>query len=321
MAKPMERMSGLMLFGKIVECGSLSGAAQQLGISRSSVSKQLAAFEQEIGARLLQRTTRKIALTELGEQIMQEALQVQEALAKVEAISNDFRQEVRGRLKVSCSSSFGRVHLVPLMREFTERYPEVDVCLQLEDRFVDLVAEQVDIAIRIGYLSDSSLIARRLGELTWQLCASPDYLARKGLPQTPSDLLAHDCLYYRNSKTTHNIWHFQSSPIDSLAKNHSPKNSEKGTKNEEHISVQGPLCINDACALVSAAIDGLGVLLIDSSIVQEALAAGQLVPLLADYPPAPGLPVYAVYPVRNFLPTKTHAFIDFLVDRLSPRIN
>lgn len=302
MSIPLERLPGLILFSRVAQYGSLSAAAQSLKLSRSAVSKQLSAFEAQIGARLIQRTTRKLALTELGEQILREAQRVEAALATVEQLTEDVRQEVRGRLKVSCSSSLGRVVLLPLLREFNERYPDVELELGLEDRFVDLVAEQVDVAIRIGHLPDSSLVARRLGELAWQVSASPDYLARCGTPTQPQDLLHHACLYYRNSKRSMNNWRFI------------------GPKGEESVTVSGPLAINDAEALVNAALMGMGILLIDGAMLGDALTTGRLVPLLPDYPPAPGFPVYVVYPARDFLPAKTTAFVDFLLEKLSPQL-
>jgi DNA-binding transcriptional LysR family regulator len=302
MSIPLERLPGLILFSRVAQQGSLSAAAQSLGLSRSAVSKQLSAFEAQVGARLIQRTTRKLALTELGEQVWREAQRVEAALTAVERITDDFRERVRGKLKVSCSSSLGRVALLPLLKEFSQRYPEVELELGLEDRFVDLVAEQIDIAIRIGHLADSSLIARRLGELTWQVSASPEYLARRGEPKTPQDLVNHACLYYRNSKRAMNNWPFM------------------GPNGQETVTVSGPLAINDAGALVEAALIGMGVLFIDKAMLGDALDTGRLVPLLPDYPPAPGFPVYAVYPARDFLPAKTTAFVDFLLEKLAPKL-
>ena len=300
MSIPLDRLSGLMLFARVAQYGSLSAAAQSLGISRSAVSKQLSNFETQIGARLVQRTTRKLALTELGEQILQEAERVDVALNTIESITDNFSQQVRGKLRVSCSTSLGRVALMPLLKDFSERYPELELELGLEDRFVDLVAEQIDVAIRIGHLPDSSLIARRLGELRWKLSASPGYIYQYGEPKTPADLTNHACLFYGNRRQFMNTWNFT---------------TKDGV---ESIKVNGPLVINDACALVDAAINGMGILLIDDALLGDALTKGQLVPLLQNYPLAPGFPVYVVYPARNFLPAKTLAFVEFLLAKLIP---
>ncbi len=299
MSIPLERLPGLILFSRVAQYGSLSAAADSLKLSRSAVSKQLSAFEAQIGARLIQRSTRKLSLTELGEQILREAQRVETALSAVEQLTEDVRQQVRGKLKVSSSTSIGRRALLPQLKEFSERYPEIELELGLEDRFVDLIAEQVDVAIRIGHLPDSSLVARRLGELSWQLAASPDYLARHGAPKTPQDLANHACLYYRNRNQNMNTWRFA---------------------NGDMAKVQGPLVINDAIALVEATIQGMGILLIDKALLKDAFALGQLVPVLEDYPLNPGYPVYAIYPARDFLPAKTTAFVDFLLEKLSPQL-
>lgn len=299
----LETLPGLTLFTTVVRHGSLSGAALALGLSRSAVSKQLAKFENQLGARLLQRTTRKLALTELGEEVWREAQTVELALNHISALSNDYAQQIRGRLKISCSSSIGRVHLLPLLPLFTQQYPDVDLILSFEDRMVDLTSEQVDVAIRIGHLPDSTLVARKLGELQWQLVASPTYLAANGIPSSPQELTQHNCLVYRNSSSVMDVWQF----MDGEQLIRTP--------------VRGSLAINDACALVDAARAGLGILLIDRSLLGAALQTGSLIPLLPDFPSAPGLPVYAVYPARKWLPAKTNAMLEFLLHNFAPRLS
>jgi len=297
-----ENMKGLVLFSHINKLGSLSAAAQLLGISRSSVSKQLAALEKKIGSRLFNRTTRKIVLTEVGRQVLQEAHKVELALQAIEHISEDHQSEIAGALKVSCSSAQGRVHLVPLMAKFLARYPKLTVNLQLEDRFVDMVAENIDVSIRIGYLPDSTLIARKLGDLSWMLCASPEYLKNAPPLETPSDLVHHRCLFYRNSKLAMNTWTFA---------------SEEG---EESVTVSGPLAINDPSALVSAAIEHAGVLLIDKGLLGDTIRQGKLIPILSGYEPIGGLPMYAVFPEREFMPAKTRALINFLLEEIPSKM-
>ena len=206
MALKSQNMHGLVLFSHINRLGSLSAAAQSLGISRSSVSKQLATLEGKIGSRLFNRTTRKIVLTEVGRQVLHEAYKVELALQTIEDISEDSQSVIAGDLNVTCATAQGRVHLVPLITKFLAHYPKVNVNLQLEDRFVDMVAENMDVSIRIGYLPDSTLIARKLGDLSGVLCASPKYLSNAPPLQTPADLLHHRCLFYRNSKLAMNAW-------------------------------------------------------------------------------------------------------------------
>lgn len=302
MALESQNMHGLVLFSHINRLGSLSAAAQLLGISRSSVSKQLAALEGKIGSRLFNRTTRKIVLTEVGRQVLQEAYKVELALQTIEHISEDSQSVIAGDLNVTCASAQGRVHLVPLITKFLAHYPKVNVNLQLDDRFVDMVAANLDVSIRIGYLPDSTLIARKLGDLSGVLCASPKYLSNAPPLQTPADLLHHRCLFYRNSKLAMNAWSFI---------------SDEG---EESVTVSGPLSINDPGALISAALAHAGVLLIDKGLLGDTIRDGQLVPILPGYRSIQNLPMYVVYPEKEFIPAKTRALVDFLLEEMPAAI-
>ena len=302
MALKSQNMHGLVLFSHINRLGSLSAAAQSLGISRSSVSKQLATLEGKIGSRLFNRTTRKIVLTEVGRQVLHEAYKVELALQTIEDISEDSQSVIAGDLNVTCATAQGRVHLVPLITKFLAHYPKVNVNLQLDDRFVDMVAENMDVSIRIGYLADSTLIARKLGDLSGVLCASPKYLSNAPSLQTPADLLHHRCLFYRNSKLAMNSWSFI---------------SDQG---EESVTVSGPLSINDPGALISAALAHAGVLLIDKGLLGDTMRDGQLVPVLTGYRSIQNLPMYVVYREREFIPAKTRALVDFLLEEMPAAI-
>lgn len=302
MPRNFDSLSGLALFALIVQYGSMSRAAEHSGLSRSAVSKQLSALEAKLGLRLLQRSTRKLTLTEAGEKILDEAIHISDALENVETLSEGLRDSIRGRLKVSCSSGIGKTLLVPLLRQFYQEHPDVHVQLLLEDRSADLIDEQVDVAIRVGHLPDSAQIARRLGRMTWAVCASPAYLERNGTPKKPSDLLKHDCLVYCNSQNALNNWPFVRA------------------NEEERIKVDGPLSINDSTALVQAAEMGMGILWVDKNVLGDALEKGRLVSLLDDYSLGPGFPVYALYPARRLLSAKTRVFVDFLVKNFTPVI-
>ncbi len=302
MALESQNMHGLVLFSHINRLGSLSAAAQLLGISRSSVSKQLAALEGKIGSRLFNRTTRKIVLTEVGRQVLQEAYKVERALQTIEHISEDSQSVIAGDLNVTCASAQGRVHLLPLITKFLAHYPKINVNLQLDDRFVDMVAANLDVSIRIGFLPDSTLIARKLGDLSGVLCASPKYLSNAPPLQTPADLLHHRCLFYRNSKLAMNSWSFI---------------SDEG---EQSVTVSGPLSINDPGALISAALAHAGVLLIDKGLLGDTIRDGQLVPILPGYRSIQNLPMYVVYPEREFIPAKTRALVDFLLEEMPAAI-
>lgn len=296
MALENENMKGLVLFSHINRLGSLSAAAELLNISRSSVSKQLAALEKKIGSRLFNRTTRKIVLTEVGLEVLKEAHKVELALQAIEHISEDHQSDMEGEIKISCASAQGRAHLLPLITQFLILHPNLRINLQLEDRFVDMVAENIDVSIRIGHLPDSTLIARKLGDLSWVLCASPEYLKNAPPLETPSDLVDHRCLFYQNLKWTMNTWTFSSK------------------KGEESVAVSGPLSINDPSALVSAALKHLGVLLIDKSLLDDNMNQGKLISLLPNYRPIGGLPMYIVYPEKEFMPARIRALINFIID-------
>ena len=287
----------LAIFATIIQAGSISAAAQQLGIGKSVVSRQLARLEEELGARLIQRSTRRLALTEIGELVLQQARQIERALDNIEQLTEQHQQQVRGVLRVSCSMA-ARRPLVPLVAEFTALYPQVKVVMQLEDRLVDLIEDQIDVAIRTSSLVDSTLIARKLADTPSVIVAAPSYLARAGTPQTPQALSQHACLLYANGGRVFDQWSFM------------------GDAGVFTVQVDGPLQINDGGSLVIAALSGIGILRVPLALVREELASGALVRVLEDcpLPPAPG--TYAVYPARDFLAPKTSAFIDFLAARL-----
>lgn len=296
----IDQLPALAVFARIIKHGSLSSAAASLGTSRSAISKQLSQLESKLEMRLINRSTRKLSLTEAGEKLLAKANQIDETLNEITLLREEMSGALSGHLKVTCSTGLGREHLVPALHEFYQRYPKISLHIMLEDRFSDLVAEQIDVAIRVGHLPSSSLVARRLGEMRWAICASPDYLRRHGRPQQPQHLLEHNCLFYQNSGHKMSTWVFH-------------KDAE-----EHRISVQGSLSMNDSGALVKAAIDGIGILLIDRNMLVDALAAGQLECLLEDYRPGQGFPVYALYPARDQLPLKSRVFLDFLSEKLTP---
>jgi len=302
MALENEKTQGLVLFSHIARLGSLSAAAQANGLSRSTVSKQLAALEQRIGSRLFNRTTRKIRLTDVGRQVLSEARHVERALQAIEHISEDYQSEMSGTLNVTCATAQGRVHLVPLLARFVARYPLLRVNLQLEDRVVDMVAEDVDVCLRVGLFPDSSLIARKIGDLTGVLCASPAYLRDAPPLQCPSDLVQHRCLFYRNASMALDTWTLM------------------GPDGEETVKVTGPLSINDLSALLLAAMADAGVLLCDQSLLGTVLSDGALVPVLPEYRLVGSLPMYIVYPEKEFVPARTRALVDFLLAEMPQAI-
>lgn len=289
----------LSQFCAIVQTGSISKAAAQLGVGKSVLSRQLARLEDELGARLIQRSTRRLTLTEIGELVFAQAQDINRALANIEQLTEQHQNEVQGHLRITCPRPLGQRYLVPLLVEFSQRYPKVEVSLSVDDRMVDLIAEHIDVAIRVAHLEDSTLVARKLCDNHRVLVAAPAYLAQRGTPQTPADLLQHDCLVYTNGARVFDEWGFLHESQATVP-----------------VRVPSRIQINDGMALVAAACAGGGVLAIDRLLVNQELAQGTLVPLLCDYPFRPGQPVYAVYPARPWLAFKTATFIAFLQERL-----
>ncbi|MBT9506234.1 LysR family transcriptional regulator [Rhodoferax sp.] len=284
----------LTAFSAIVSAGSISAAATRLGCGKSVISRQLARLEADLGARLIQRTTRKLTLTEVGKVVLLEAQQIDRALSNVAQISGQFQQEVRGPLRIACPRPLGQRHLVPLITEFTRRYPHVEVTLLVEDRLSDLIAEQIDVAIRVAQMEDSTLVARKLADNPRVLVAAPSYLERAGAPLTPEDLAHHECLLWTRENRVYDEWPLSLGGTTTL------------------VRVQGRIRINDGMALVATASSGAGITLLDRLLVEQELASGALVELLPTYSLPPGPPIYAVYPARQWLALNTATFVEFL---------
>ena len=287
----------LTTFATIVSAGSISAAAVRLGCGKSVVSRQLARLEADLGTRLIQRTTRKLTLTEVGKVVLLEAQQISRALNNVAQISGQFQQEVRGPLRVACPRPLGQRHLVPLITEFTRLHPLVEMTLLVEDRMTDLIAEQVDVAIRAAQLEDSTLVARKLADNPRALVAAPAYLARAGTPRSPEDLAQHECLLWTRDNRVYDEWPLGVDGTTTL------------------VRVQGRIHVNDGMALAATACAGAGITLIDRLLVEQELADGTLVELLTHCSLPPGPPLYAVYPARQWLALNTSTFVAFLLSR------
>ncbi len=281
-----------------MQAGSISRAAQTLGCGKSVLSRQLAKLEAELGARLIQRSTRRLTLTDIGELVFAQAQHIDQAMANIEQLTEQHQTEVKGCLRVTCPRPLGQRYLVPLLVEFTRHHPKLEVALTVDDRMVDLIAEHIDVGIRVAHLEDSTLVARKLGENPRVMVAAPDYVARAGMPLKPQDLTLHECLVYTSGARVFDNWSL--------------------LRDGETTVVQVPrkIQINDGMALVAAACAGAGILAIDRLLVDEELAHGALVPVLSEYGLRPGQPIYAVYPARPWLAFKTATFISFLQGRL-----
>jgi DNA-binding transcriptional LysR family regulator len=288
----MDRLAAMQMFVKAVETGSLSGAARSLDQSLPAVSRGISALERRLGARLLVRTTRRISLTESGRTYYERAKRVLGDLREAEAEVAREHSVPSGRLVVSASVTFGRFFMGGLISGYLRRYPEVDVRVLLTDRYVDLVGEGVDVALRIGRLGDSALVARKLGEIRRVVVAAPAYLKSRGKPRHPEELAGHDCLLFTYLAEPE-IWRFRD-----------------GSR-ALGIPVQGKLRADNQDVILEAAVRGAGVAQLPSWLVRPYLQSGRLVPLLQKHE-SPPFDANVVFPHARLLSAKTRAFVDHL---------
>jgi len=296
----MGRLAAMQAFVRVAETRSFSEAARRLNLSKSVVSRQISALECDLGVRLFNRTTRALALTEIGSAYYERVSRILADIAETEQSVGHLQAAPRGRLRVNAPMSFGILHLAPALPDFLAAYPEVDVEMAMNDRTIDLLEEGFDLAIRIGRLSDSSLVARRLAPVRIVVCAAPAYLAAHGAPQTPADLKNHDCLLYTNEDSPRD-WRFTT-----------PEGAPWA------VEVKGRLAANNGDTLRVATLAGQGIARLPSFLVGQDLQAGTLVSLIPDYMQE-DLAVHAVYPQARLLSPKVRAFIDFLAARFGPR--
>ena len=292
----MDRFSEMEMFVRVIEAGGFTEAARRAGVSKSAVSKQISALEQRLGARLLNRTTRRVNPTEIGLAYYDRAARILADAEEADAIAATLQGAPRGELRVSAPQSFGTLKIAPAVADFIDEHDEIRVHMTLDDRFVELIAEGYDVAIRIGTLEDSSLKAQKIGEMRLRLIASPAYLQRRGEPASVDDLSHHDLLHY-SYLASGRSWRLSAG------------------SGERQIRAQGPLTVNNGSALLTAAERGLGVSLSPDFICEESLAEGRVREILPDAAPEP-LGVWAVTPPGRFTQPKVRAFIDFLADRL-----
>jgi DNA-binding transcriptional LysR family regulator len=296
----MDRLANMEAFARVAESGSFSEAARRLGTSKSLVSRQVAALETELGARLLHRTTRSLTLTEEGRGYHAEVVRILAEIQDANLSVSRMQAAPRGRLKVNAPMSFSFLHLAPMIPDFLRRYPEVDVDMTLNDRYVDLIEEGFDVAVRIGRLADSSLVARKLAPMRPVICASPGYLRERGVPETPDDLRKHLCLC-NSTNALVDEWRL----VDRDGR-------------PVMVQIKGRLRANNGDTLRIAALQGLGLVNLPTFFVGGDLQAGTLVSVLSGYMPQDA-GIYAVYPHSRHLLPKVRAFVDFLAERIGPR--
>lgn len=295
----MDRIGDIALFLRVLDLGSISAAARSMDLSVAVASQRLKRLEFELGVRLLHRTTRRLHATPEGAALAEQGRGLVEEL---EALAGSLRQAgsaVAGTLRITTASSFGRQYLSPLLPEFMARHPELRLSMHLEDRVLDLVSAGFDMAVRIGTLDDSTLVARKLATNRRLLCASPAYLARRGMPGHPRELAEHECLVLVGSQGRQDLWRFEAPDGNALS-----------------VRVRGRIEANTGELLSDAALGGLGIALHSYWHVCPALRDGSLVPVLSDYS-IPETGIYAVMPQRRLMPPRVRAFVDFLAERFA----
>lgn len=290
----MNQLEDMRIFAETVDAQSFTAAADRMGLSKQFVSKRIAALEKRLGARLLVRTTRRLRVTDLGLAYRERAQRILQEVDDAEQMIASQTAAPRGVLRLSAPMTFAIMHMAPLIPAFMQRYPDVSVELELNDRTVDLIGEGYDMAVRIGTLADSSLVARRIAPVQLITCASPEYLGAKGTPSMPEQLGAHECLIYGHARQSE--WLF------------------RADGRVRKVTVSGRLRANNGEMLRDAAIAGMGIINLPDFIVAAALAEGRLIEVLEAFRPA-GFTVYAVYPQHRQSSLLVRAFSDFLVEQ------
>lgn len=296
----MDSLTSMKVYCAVVESASFAAAARRMKLSRAVVTKHVAALEDRLHVRLLERTTRKLSVTEAGGRYYERAVQILAELEDAEREAQQATAVPRGTLRVSVPHHFGTAHIAPFLAEFRRRYPEVELDISLSDRYVDLIEEGFDLAVRISdALAESSLVARRLAPCRFVVCGSPAYFKRHGEPRVPDDLARHPCLGYTLSPRERS-WVFVCA------------------QNQRHVvNVSGPLRSNSGDLLRVSALNGVGVMLLPTFLAGSDLESGRLQAVLTDYR-VHEHGIYAVYPSRKHLSAKVKAFIDFLAEKYGP---
>lgn len=296
----MDRLKAMETFVRVVKEGSFAGAADQMGLSRAIVTKHVMQLEKQLGARLINRTTRRFSVTEIGKDYVAFCQRMLEQMSEQDALIDRLQEEPRGELKVLTPKSFGSLYLGNIVSDFMALYPDIHVTLILSDtsmRYLDLIENGFDLAIRLTSHVDSSLMARRIGALRWVPCASPDYLMRHSAPNSPADLADHNCLLH--TKHADGIWRF----------------AGQGKAAETTVKVQGPIATNSVMVLRQVALNGKGIALLPTYCIGPDLADGSLRQVLPHHA-GPDEAIYVMFPHRQLVPTKIRLFIDFIAERI-----
>jgi DNA-binding transcriptional LysR family regulator len=291
----MDRIDGFRIFVRVVETGSFSRAARDLGVTQPTVTRHIAALERHLGVRLLNRNTRRLSVTELGRSYYERGKSLLDLFEETESLAGGRQARLQGRIRIGTSVAFGRRVVTPLVLGFMRGYPLIQVELSFEDSYVDLVAQGIDVAVRMGKLADSSLGARYLGLNPWIAVAAPSYLKRSGIPATPQDLAQHNVLVYSTVQGDDHL-HF----ID-------------GRNGRISVGVHGNLRSNNLSSILAAVRDGMGIAVLPVYVAARSLGTGHVAQVLAQFS-LPSQEIHAVYPSPKLVPGKVTALIDYLHD-------
>ena len=286
----MNKLLGMQAFVQVVENGGFTGAARRMGISVSAVTKHIARLEADLGAQLLTRTTRRVSVTDFGREYYASCRRIFVEMDDAENALRQSQDQLRGKVSLLCPAFFARVGLLPHLQRFYARYPDIEIDITLGERYSDLIASGINLAVVVGEMKDSRFASRLLTKGPRVCCATPEYLEKHGTPQRVDDVMAHNCLVSRSA-----LWQFK----------------EGGQRVE--VAVKGNLVAHSGDALREATLLGLGIAQSNWWLFQQDLASGRLVEFLRKYR-APGLSMYVVYPPTKFIPKKMRAMIDFLVE-------
>jgi len=293
----MDVFLSMSVFRRVAETGNFSEVAREMGITQPSVSKHVAALEKHLNSKLINRSTRQLSLTDIGKLYYSRCVHIVDELIETESLMRNQQSKPTGILRINTPVTFGELHIVPYLWKFLEDYPDLKLDLIMDDHYVDLVKDGVDVAIRIGPLSDSNLIAQKIGNSPRVAVASPDYLLEHGEPVSLKDLEKHACIVY-TLLTTRSDWHFT------------------GPQGKETVRVDGRFQVNNPRTILQAVLAGQGIAVTPLWLIGDYVKSGQLKIILEDYTPTP-LDIHALYPDRHFMPAKVSCFVEYMRRQLT----
>ncbi len=293
----MNLILSMSVFRRVAETECFSEAARELGLSQPTVSKHISALEKHLKVKLLSRSTRQLSLTEIGRQFYVSCTHILDEISAIETTIRDHQSVPSGTLRINMPVTFGEVELIPHLWKFQSKYPSLKLDLMLVDHYIDLVKEGVDCAIRVGPLTDSSLIAKKIGSFQRITVATPDYLARHGEPESITDLKDHNCIVF-TLLTTQNDWQFN------------------GPNGPESVQVNGSLRVNNPRVMRDAVLNHMGIAVVPAWLISKYLKTGKVKSLLTEYIPKP-MEVHVLYPQRQYVPAKVRCFIDYFQEVLT----